>query len=237
MERTNADRPLIYIVDDDEPIAELIAFNLNARDFHARKFGSGQDLLRGLKSGPPPDLIILDVVMPGANGVEVAKEVRHTSRVPIMMISVQDDISTKATALDIGADDYLVKPFEIQELLVRVRAILRRSAPEADGQHQSFYHCGDLSVDLDSSLVTIYNRPVKLTHFEWGVLQVLVRYAGQAVESRFLLREVWGPDYGDEGDYIRAYIARLRRKLEPDPKHPRYILLQRGFGYRMADPG
>ena len=230
------DKPLVYVVDDDDAIARLIAFNLSSQGYRVKQFRCGQEMLEGAKAGWP-DLIILDVVMPGANGVEVARAVRQRSRVPIIMLSVRDDVNTKATALDFGADDYLVKPFEAQELLARVRAILRRAGTASGDSPHSPYRCGDLSVDLESGLVTLYDHPVKLTPHEWGVLQVLVRYAGRVVQTRFLLREVWGPDYGNEGDYVRAYITRLRRKLEPDPKHPRYILLERGFGYRMADPG
>jgi two-component system KDP operon response regulator KdpE len=153
-----------------------------------------------------------------------------------MMLSGRDDVKTKAMALNLGADDYLTKPFEVEELLARVQAILRRSAPARNDQQGIFYRCGDLCVDLSSGVVTVHDQPVKLTPHEWGMLKVLVKYAGQVVKPRYLLREVWGPDYGDEGDYIRAYITRLRRKVEPDPKQPRYILLERGFGYRMADP-
>jgi two-component system KDP operon response regulator KdpE len=175
--------------------------------------------------------------MPGANGVEVAKQVRRSSGVPIIMLSVRDDVTTKLAALDIGADDYLTKPFEIEELIARVRAVLRRATATAQSRPpRSVYQSGPLYIDLDGSHITVAGRPVKLTRYEWAVLRVLAKYLGQAVASRQILQEAWGPDYGDEGDYIRAYISRLRRKLEPDPKHPHYILLERGFGYRLADP-
>ena len=235
MEDTISGNQLVYVVDDDVAIANLVAVNLTLQGYRAKQFHSGRELLEAL-SDYYPHLIILDVVMPGTNGVAVAEEIRRSSRVPIMMLSVCGDISTKATALNTGADDYLTKPFEIEELLARVRAILRRSMASRNGHCSSMYRCGELSVDLESGLVTLQDRPVKLTPHEWGVLQVLVKHTGQVVESRDLLKEVWGPDYGNEGDYIRAYITRLRRKLESDPKHPRYILLERGFGYRMADP-
>ena len=235
MEDTIPGNQLVYVVDDDVAIANLVAVNLTLQGYRAKQFHSGRELLEAL-SDDYPHLIILDVVMPETNGVEVAEEIRRSSRVPIMMLSVCGDISTKATALNAGADDYLTKPFEIEELLARVRAILRRSMASGNGHCSSIYRCRELSVDLESGLVTLRDRPVKLTPHEWGVLQVLVKHTGQVVESRDLLKEVWGPDYGNEGDYIRAYITRLRRKLESDPKHPRYILLERGFGYRMADP-
>jgi two-component system KDP operon response regulator KdpE len=235
MEETIRDNRLVYVVDDDETITNLVAINLTLQGYRARQFHCGRELLEAL-SNHYPDLIILDVMMPGVNGVEVAEEIRRSSRVPIMMLSVCGDINTKATALNIGADDYLTKPFEIEELLARVRAILRRSMVSGKGHDCTLYRCGELCVDLEGCLVTLRGRPVKLTPHEWGVLQALVKHTGQVVESRELLKEVWGPDYGDEGDYVRAYITRLRRKLESDPKHPQYILLERGFGYRMADP-
>jgi two-component system KDP operon response regulator KdpE len=235
MEKTIADNQLVYVVDDDEVITSLVAINLTSQGYRVKQFHCGGELLESLNNDYP-DLIILDVMMPGANGVEVAREIRRSSRVPIMMLSVYNDINTKATALNTGADDYLTKPFENEELLARVRAILRRSMPSGNGHCCTVYRCGELCVDLEGGLVTVRDRPVKLTPYEWGVLQVLVKHTGQVVESRYLLKEVWGPDYGEEGDYIRAYITRLRRKLESDPKHPRYILLERGFGYRMADP-
>jgi two-component system KDP operon response regulator KdpE len=236
MEETITDNQLVYVVDDDKFITSLVAINLTSQGYRVKQFHCGRELLESLNN-EYPDLIILDVMMPGDDGVEVAKEIRWSSRVPVMMLSVYNDINTKATALQIGADDYLTKPFEAEELVARVRAILRRSMPSGNGYSSTVYRCGELCVDLERCLVTLRNRPVKLTPHEWGVLQVLVKHTGQVVEWRHLLKEAWGPEYSEEGDYIRAYITRLRRKLESDPKHPRYILLQRGFGYRMADPG
>lgn len=236
MEQIALDAPLVYVVDDDKLIARLIATNLGSQGYQVKEFYHGQELLDIMGHGRP-DLIILDVVMPGVNGVEVAKCVRRRSMVPIMMLSGQSNLDCRAVARDVGAEDYMVKPFAARELLTRVGAILSRPRPADIGTYDSRYRCGDLCVDLDSGVVTLQERPVKLTAREWGILQVLAEYAGQPVASSFLLQEVWGPEYEGEGDYIRAYITRLRRKLEPDPKHPRYILLERGVGYRLAEPG
>ncbi|HZA23111.1 MAG TPA: response regulator transcription factor, partial [Dehalococcoidia bacterium] len=181
MEENITNQQLVYVVDDDEVITSLVAANLSSRGYRVRQFHGGRDLLESLEDDHP-DLIILDVMMTGTNGVEVAREIRRSSSVPIMMLSVYDDINTKAAALDTGADDYLTKPFEAEELLARVRAVLRRSMPSANGHYGTVYRCGELCIDLANCLVSIRDRPVKLTPHEWGVLQVLVKPAGQAVE-------------------------------------------------------
>jgi two-component system KDP operon response regulator KdpE len=183
-----------------------------------------------------PDLVVLDIMMPGPNGLEVARNLRAFSQIPILMLSVRDETSTKLAALDLGVDDYLTKPFEMAELLARVRAILRRTLPPTEDVPLTRYHRGDLWIDLQSTRVALGNKPVRLTGREWAVLRVLVEHAGQVVAPRQLLQQAWGPEYGDEGDYIRTYITRLRRKLEPDPSQPAYIMLEWGMGYRLAEP-
>ena len=209
---------LIYVVDDETDIRGLVAINLSGSGYQVKGFSSGSEALASLKSDEP-DLIILDVVMPGPNGLEVARRIRQSFQVPILMLTVQDEIANKVAALDIGADDYLTKPFQIEELLARVRAVLRRTAPAKLGSPHALYRSGSLSVDLENMRVTSHDRLIQLTPREWSVLRVLVKYAGQVVSPRQLLQEAWGADYGDEGDYVRTYIARLRRKLEPDPQH------------------
>ncbi len=229
------DKHLIYVVDDDEAVANLVFQNLKFQGYRVQVFYSGESMLAELQHGFP-DLIILDIMMPGIDGVEVARRLREFSSVPILMLSIQNDVSVKATVLDLGADDYLTKPFDIAELSARIRAILRRSAVTQSSQGRNVYQSGKLNINLDSGLVSIDGVPIRLTPHEWSVLRALVKHVGQVVTPRQLLQEAWGPDYGDEGDYVRTYITRLRHKLEVDPKNPRYILLEWGFGYRLADP-
>ena len=228
---------LIYVVDDDSAIARLVSVNLAARGYRVKQFDSGSVAMAGLQSDEP-DLVILDILMPGTDGLEVTKQIRQVSQVPILILSVRDETSTKLAALDLGADDYLTKPFRVEELLARMRAILRRSASAGSDEPRSsyVYRSGDLLIDVEELRVVSQNRLVPLTPREWGLLRVLVKHVGKVVSSRQLLQEAWGPDYGDEGDYVRTYVTRLRRKLEPDPQHPRYILLERGLGYRLAEP-
>ena len=229
------DKHLIYVVDDDEAVANLVFQNLKFQGYRVQVFYSGESMLAELQHGFP-DLIILDIMMPGIDGVEVARRLREFSSVPILILSIQNDVSLKATVLDLGADDYLTKPFDIAELSARIRAILRRSAVTQSSQGRNVYQSGNLNINLDSGLVSIDGVPIRLTPHEWSVLRALVKHVGQVVTPRQLLQEAWGPDYGDEGDYVRTYITRLRHKLEVDPKNPRYILLEWGFGYRLADP-
>ncbi len=183
-----------------------------------------------------PDLVVLDIMMPGPNGLEVARNLRAFSQIPILMLTIRHETATKLAALDLGVDDYLTKPFEMSELLARVRAILRRTLPPSKDVPLTRYHRGALWIDLQSTRVTLGKKAVRLTGREWAVLRVLVEHAGQVVSPRQLLQQAWGPEYGNEGDYIRTYISRLRRKLEPDPSQPAYIMLERGMGYRLAEP-
>jgi two-component system KDP operon response regulator KdpE len=221
-------------VDDDVSVANLIVQALGSGEYQCRAFYSGPPMLAEVKHDDP-DLILLDLMMPGIDGMAVARQIRIFSRVPILMLSVRNDASIKATALEAGADDYLTKPFDIDELLVRVRAILRRRDPERREQAGQVYRSGELRIHREENAVSLGERTVRLTPREWSVLRILVKYAGQVVTPQRILQEGWGPDYGEEGDYVRAYIARLRRKLEPDPRAPRYILLEWGVGYRLAD--
>ena len=180
--------------------------------------------------------MILDILLPGLDGIEVVRRIREMSGVPVMMLSAKDEIAIKLEALNLGADDYLTKPFGIEELLARVGAILRRSGgPTLLGMTGS-YCCGELNVDLDKSEVIRSGNSVKLSRREWEVLRIFVKYTGKVVNHRMLLQQAWGPEYGDEGDYVRTYISRLRKKLEPEPGRPRYILTERGMGYRLINP-
>ena len=228
---------LIYVVDDDTAIARLVSVNLAARGYRVREFDSGSQAVAGLTIDGP-DLVILDIMMPDPDGLEVTRQIRQVSQVPILILSVRDETASKLTALDLGADDYLTKPFRIEELLARTRAILRRTAPatkQESIQSTWNYRSGGLFVDLDGLRVISHDRSKHLTPREWALLRVFIKYAGQVVAPRTLLQEAWGSDYGDEGDYVRTYVNRLRRKIEPEPQQPRYLLLERGLGYRLVD--
>ena len=236
MQKTDAASQLVYVVDDDVAIARLVSVNLAARGYRVKQFSSGIEALTNLQSDRP-DLIVLDLLMPDSDGLEIAQAIRESSQVPILVLSVRDEASAKLAALDLGADDYITKPFRVDELLARVRAILRRSTITESGEASPnySYRSGELLIDLETMRVTSHLQPVRLTPREWATLRVLVKYAGRIVSPRQLLQEAWGADYGDEGDYVRTYITRLRRKLEPVPHQPRYILLERGLGYRLVD--
>lgn len=228
---------LIYVVDDDTAIARLLSVNLEARGYRVKEFDSGLQALSGLKTDDP-HLVILDIVMPGPDGLEITRRIRQASQVPILILSVLDETASKLTALDLGAGDYLTKPFRIEELLARTRAILRRTAPatKQDSIQSTWnYRSGELFVDLDGLRVVSHGCSKQLTPREWALLRVFIKYAGQVVAPRTLLKEAWGPDYGDEGDYVRTYVNRLRRKIEPEPNQPRYLLLERVLGYRLVE--
>ena len=228
-------RKRIFVVDDDPAILRLIAANLDARGYEPFLFKSGGVALSKLDTFNP-DLVLLDIRLPGVDGIELVRRIRDRSTVPIMMISAMEEVGTKLEALDMGADDYLTKPFSVDELLARVRSILRRSGGESTLALIGAYRCGDLDVDLDRSEVVRSGERVKLSAREWALLRTFVRYVGKVVTQRMLLQQAWGPEYGDEGDYVRTYVTRLRKKLEPEPRKPRYILTERGIGYRLVSP-
>ena len=226
----------VFVVDDDSGMLRLIATNLEARGIEASTFNNGSLALAQM-SHSTPDLVILDILLPGLDGIELVRRIRETSEVPIMMISGKAEVDAKLEALDLGADDYVTKPFSVRELLARVWAILRRSdAAGSQREARGTYRYGDVAVDLDRSEVMRGGTPIKLSAREWAVLRTFMKNMGKVVTHRMLLQQVWGPEYGDEGDYVRTYVTRLRKKLEPQPWKPRYILTERGIGYRLVAP-
>ncbi len=237
MAQFSTNNHLIYVVDDDAAIARLVSVNLAARGYRVKEFNSGSQAVAAFKNDAP-DLVILDIMMPEIDGLEVTRLIRQISQVPIMILSVRDETADKLTALDMGADDYITKPFGIEELLARTRAILRRTAPATKEEFIPStwdYRSGGLFVDLDGLRVISHDCGKQLTPREWALLRVFIKYAGRVVAHRTLLQEAWGPDYGEEGDYVRTYVNRLRRKIEPEPQQPRYLLLERGLGYRLVE--
>jgi len=181
-----------------------------------------------------PDLVVLDVQMPPPDGFEVCRRIRENSTVPILMLTVRDATLDKVHALDLGADDYLTKPFDHLELLARLRALVRRSSIQADSP--SHFAAGDLTLDFAAQEVRVGGKEVRLTPTEYRLLEVLVRRAGAVVPHQVLLQEVWGPDYVADPQYLKVFVRRLRNKLGDDPEHPRYIHTVRGTGYRFAPP-
>jgi two-component system, OmpR family, KDP operon response regulator KdpE len=219
----------VLVVDDEPQIRRALTTNLRARGFEVDEAESGEDAL-DIAARVRPDLVVLDLGLPGIDGIEVVHGLRGWTEVPILVLSARDEESAKVAALDAGADDYVTKPFGMAELLARVRAALRRATP---ADEEPMVSTDDFVVDLAAKRVTQGTRPVHLTPTEWQVVEVLVRNPGKLVSQRQLLQEVWGPQYGSETNYLRLYLAQIRRKLEPEPSRPRYFLTEPGMGYRF----
>ena len=219
----------VLVVDDEPQIRRALATNLKAREYEVLQAATGEEALR-LVAERHPDVVILDIGLPGMDGIEVVHGIRGWSDVPIIMLSVRRDEGDKVEALDAGADDYLTKPFGMGELLARMRAALRRTGQtEAD----PIVDAGSLHIDLPAKRVLRDGVDVHLTPTEWGLVEQLVRNAGKLVTQRQLLQSVWGPEYGTETHYLRVYMAALRRKLENDPGRPQHFLTEPGMGYRF----
>jgi len=226
----------ILIVDDEPDVVKVVSmsFALQEPDWLIRSAPNGESGL-DLVDRERPDLVLLDVSMPGMDGFQVLKEIRKFSSVPVIMLTARDDELSKVTGLERGADDYVTKPFSHLELLARVRTVLRRvqSLPLA---HEEPFICGDLRVDYVQRKVLLHGKALPLTQTEYKLLYYLVRNAGQVLSPEMLLNHVWGPEYADEIDYVKVYISRLRAKIEPDPRHPQYILTEHHLGYRFWKP-
>ncbi len=228
-----AEHPVrILIVDDEPQIRRLLRVSLTAQGYETTETALGKDaLLRAAVEHP--DLVILDLGLPDIDGQEVIVRLREWSDVPIIVLSVREREKDKVAALDSGADDYIAKPFGIDELLARIRAALRHRI-QADVKEPVF-QAGDVTIDLARRQVSVGDHKVRLTPKEYDLLRVLVTYAGKVVTHRQLLRAVWGPGYATETQYLRVYIGQLREKLEADPSQPRLILTESGVGYRLRE--
>jgi two-component system, OmpR family, KDP operon response regulator KdpE len=222
----------ILIVDDAQQVRRVLRTALSAEGYTIFEAGTGEEALESIRQSTP-DAILLDVNMPGMGGLETCREIRRTLDVPILMLTVRNAERDKVMALDAGADDYVVKPFSMAELLARIRAALRRRMPQ--GQLTSFSN-KDLSVDFEARQVTVKGRDVHLTPKEFELLRHLVTNAGKPITHRRLLQAVWGPDYGDEPEYLRVMINQLRKKIESDPARPKLILTEPWVGYRFQAP-
>lgn len=221
----------ILVVDDEPGLAHALAITLRASGWDVATAGDGAGALAAA-AARLPDVVLLDLGLPDMSGVDVITALRAWTRVPIVVLSARQHGEDKVEALDAGADDYVTKPFAMNELLARLRAAVRRAAGPTDHE-AAVVEAGDLTVDLARRQVLRGGVEVRLTPTEWAMLEVLVRHRGRLVPRRQLLQEVWGPAYSDETHYLRVYSAQLRRKLEDDPAAPRHILTQPGMGYRF----
>jgi two-component system, OmpR family, KDP operon response regulator KdpE len=219
----------VLVVDDEPQILRALAINLRARGYEVDLAASGEEALR-LAADHHPDVVILDLGLPGISGIEVIKGLRGWSSVPIIILSAREAEADKIAALDVGADDYVTKPFGAGELLARLRAALRRAAP---AEEDATVVTGSFTVDLAAKKVLRDGEAVHLTPTEWHLVEVLVRHPGKLVSQRQLLQEVWGPRYESETNYLRLYMAQIRRKLEPVPGQPRHFITEPGMGYRF----
>jgi two-component system, OmpR family, KDP operon response regulator KdpE len=221
----------ILVVDDEPQILRALQTNLRGAGYDVVTAATAEDALAEAAMRPP-DAVILDLVLPDGHGTEVARQLRRWSHAPILVLSAVGDEQEKVAALDAGADDYVTKPFGVDELLARLRAALRRALPLTD----AVLEIGDLVVDLEARSVTRAGRRVALTPHEFELLRYLAQNEGKLLTHRMILREVWGPLYGDESHYLHVYVSQLRRKIEDDPARPRYIVTEPGAGYRLVNP-
>ncbi len=224
----------ILVVDDEAPMRKLLSSNLKASGYAVRSAADGLEALQLIEEHPF-DLLLLDVNMPGPNGLQVLEAVRRGTEVPILMVSARGRERDKVEAFDLGADDYLSKPFGVGELLARVKALLRRVGPGPRGPLPAYRHQG-LEVDFSARRARLHGVEVPLTKREYEVLAYYARNAGKILLHRQVLQAVWGGQYGDEADYVWTFVQRIRRKIEPDRSKPRYLLTETGVGYRMSLP-
>ena len=225
--------PHILVIDDEPQILRALRTILTAKKFRVTTASRGEEGL-ALAAATLPDLVILDLGLPDMNGFTVCARLREWGNIPIIVLSVRESEQDKVRALDQGADDYLVKPFGIEELLARIRVALRHSAQSQTGQETSI-KAGDLVIDLARHVVTRDGVEVKLTVTEFKLLAYLAQNPGRVLTHQSLLNKVWGIEYIDDVEYLRVYISQLRKKLEKDPRHPRYLLSEPGVGYRFSE--
>ena len=220
----------VLVVDDEPQIVRALRINLSARGYDVLTAFDGKTALSVAVEGKP-DVVVLDLGLPDIDGVDVIAGLRGWSSMPIIVLSARTDSSTKVEALDAGADDYVTKPFGIDELLARLRAALRRKTTQV--VDEPIVRTSTFTVDLADKRVHREDREVHLTPTEWGLLEILARHPGRLVSQKQLLQEVWGPMHVNETQYLRVYLAQLRRKLEHDPAHPKHLITEPGMGYRF----
>jgi two-component system, OmpR family, KDP operon response regulator KdpE len=221
----------ILVVDDEQQILRALRTSLHGAGYEVETAETAEGALAAAAMRPP-DAVILDLVLPDGTGTDVCRELRKWSSAPVIVLSAVGEEHEKVAALDAGADDYVTKPVGIDELLARLRAALRRSAPSGE----PLVTIGELEVDLEKQEVRIAGKPVHLTPHQFDLLRVFARNVGKLITHRMILQEVWGPGYGSESNLLRVHVAQLRRKIEHDPARPRYLLTEPGAGYRLVDP-
>ncbi|GAB4527450.1 MAG: response regulator transcription factor [Anaerolineales bacterium] len=223
--------PTVLIVDDERPLRDFVRRNLEARNFNVVVASNGLEALACFQN-QAVDLVILDVMMPHMDGLETIRRIRQKSLVPIIVLSALGEESDKIQALNLGADDYLTKPFGVGELLARVHAVLRRAVwLNTPPLQQTRITHGQITADLETHTILVHGQPVEFTPTEFNLLVYMMQNAGKVLSHRLILQQVWGPEYGDEAEYLRVYIGRLRQKIEEDPTQPRYLITERGIGY------
>jgi two-component system KDP operon response regulator KdpE len=220
----------ILVVDDEPQFLRALATNLRGAGYDVQTATSAEEALTAAALRPP-DAVVLDLLLPDGTGTEVARELRTWTDVPIVLVSAVGDEDEKIAALDAGADDYVTKPFAVGELLARLRAVLRRVGPSAD----PIVRVGSIAIDLDKQSVSVDGEPVHLTPHEYKILRLLAQNVGKLLTHKAILREVWGPAYADESNYLHVYVSQLRQKLEADPRRPRHLITEPGAGYRLVD--
>jgi two-component system, OmpR family, KDP operon response regulator KdpE len=223
----------VLVVDDEPPIVRAVAANLRVRGYEVLTAASGEAALAAVETHRP-DCVVLDLGLPGVDGLEVLRRLRTWTQVPVVVLTALDGERDKVTAFDLGADDYVTKPFGVAELMARIGVALRHARGAAADQPRVI-RADDLAIDLDAKLVTRAGAPVRLTPTEWRLLETLATNAGRLCTHRFLLERVWGPGYGEESQYLRVYMANLRKKLD-DPATPQLLLTEPGMGYRFVVP-
>lgn len=224
-------KPRVLVIDDEPQLLRALRINLSVRGYDVSTAATGVAALNAA-AAHRPDVVVLDLGLPDMDGVEVLAGLRGWLTAPVIVLSARTDSAEKVAALDAGADDYVTKPFGMDEFLARLRAAVRRGAASQDSD-EPVIETGSFTVDLAAKKVTRKGVEVHLTPTEWGILEMLARNPGKLIGREELLKEVWGPAYAKEGHYLRVYLAQLRRKLEDDPSHPRHLLTEAGMGYRF----
>ena len=222
----------VLVVDDDRPLARALAINLRAHGYRVTLAHDGRTALTEV-ARTHPAVVVLDLGLPDLDGIEVLTDIRCSSAVPVIVLSARSTSAEKVEALDAGADDYVTKPFAVDELLARIRASVRRGTAAVTAGTDPAITTPDFTIDLDAHRVDRKGRTVRLTPTEWSLLEMLVRQSGKLVTQKQILTDIWGPASVEQTHYLRVYLAQLRRKLEPDPAHPRYLITEPGLGYRF----